>query len=429
MVVLGSILFGDYQSTLPFVTEETPQPTEIIVDPKIISFGDFEDEFAFPNLHFFPGSRIALEKKGITIPMIQKIHHHFASMQSVSPISLDGKNFVLTKDHKYVVLCFLHDGTYKREKLDLRISELQEGTIHLLARGTAMVGEKKCPGKKRDSMPALEANIEATVYHIFKQGYGRGIVQSEECSIIPYQGDVDLKKMILVQEYYPQTLIEFDRENHGKAEARFLSIMRSVLQGLKTLEETGITVRDIKSDNIYIKDEKGYIADFTLAIPWQKTRGLFPFPEDAYSNLRNFHLALGHEPPEFAKNCSSEWPLNVLQSHMKTDVWMAGVTLLRPFFPYLFKEHSAEEFHVMVDQCFFLHYFSVPSNQKTGKRGNLWQSIQENVKKMNMDFPRPPENTYSFLLWNMLRFLPEDRMSPSDLVQLEQKISEARNTI
>ncbi len=95
-------------------------------------------------------------------------------------------------------------------------------------------------------------------------------------------------KCILITEYCERTLDSFVKENGGRlTEKLSSSIFIQMLKGMKSLHEIGLMHRDIKIENIYLKDNIVKIGEFGFSTSKYVTNSVIGTPMNMNPQLLN----------------------------------------------------------------------------------------------------------------------------------------------
>lgn len=124
-------------------------------------------------------------------------------------------------------------------------------------------------------------------------------------------------KWVLVTEYCQKTLDRFVEDTGGRlSEGLAQKFFVQLLKGMKAINDEGIIHRDIKMENLLVKDGKLKVGDFGFAVEKQVTRSIIGTPVNM--------------PPELLER------LQTRESDMyydrNIDVWSCGIVLYQMLF-------------------------------------------------------------------------------------------------
>ncbi|KAK2705585.1 dual specificity testis-specific protein kinase 2-like [Artemia franciscana] len=213
------------------------------------------------------------------------------------------------------------------DDLDIKLGEGLNGKVSLMELNGMKVAVKTVRpslmgSNRKDSLEILKH--EASIMKILKDDH-----------VLKFYGLVhNENEWSLIMEYAENGTLQ-SRMAFPMTEEEMLKILADIVEGIQYLHETQILHRDLKSDNIYFKnDGTAVIGDYGLAIRLGS-------PEEIFDHGSSGHFL--RSAPEVIK---SE-PYGI-----KSDVYSFGILLAE-----IISEESAEEFEYTEDFCLDFEHF------------------------------------------------------------------------
>ncbi|KTD44413.1 protein kinase domain-containing protein [Legionella parisiensis] len=171
---------------------------------------------------------------------------------------------------------------------------------------------------------------EATVKHRFF----KTVYSDKQSHLFPMGGDYRLVVPYIQFEPYEKLIIETPELQK--------TLFHSAIQALKDCHDKGITVLDLKSDNIYYDSstQKSYLIDGGLSVPTGTTIDPLAFQKSNQETVESYKEEYWHIPPE----CWSVKPTAVLATP-QMDIYCLGVLMYDLF------EDPSPEIKSLIDSC------------------------------------------------------------------------------
>lgn len=251
--------------------------------------------------------------------------------------------------------------------LDSKLGSGTQGSVYLASKNTDMnkYAAKIIP--KTDMSKKEFELLRLLSYDSFN------IVEFYDC--FEYQ-----ESLVIIMEYCDRNFADLVSKNGGSLKEQLLQYYAiQIIDGIKESHKKGITHRDVKLENIFLKENRIKIGDFGFA-----------------TNENNFTNIIGtpnYMSPELLRGWKSKIENSMYGSDYKldknVDLWALGILLYRVAygrFPFQFKNTST--FSSVIQQCLEFWdsvspsiLFNSPDNKISDKLKSLLQGmLDKNIK-------------------------------------------------